>query len=129
MNLSLDLIKWLAPSLLALFAYGIGQGLVKKYISEVPPARFCLYFVFAKMLVNLSFFFTQEHPDPFLTEGRSFLLTGVFAYILDGTAWILYFESIMAALITILGTFCACYPGPTLFFGPIFPHGGITMSP
>src|SRR5579872_7009720 len=41
------LLVWLTPSLIALFLYGIGQGLVKKYIGEVPPARFCLYFVLA----------------------------------------------------------------------------------
>ena len=39
---------WLAPALSALFLYGVGQGLVKKWIAEVPPARFCLYFVLAK---------------------------------------------------------------------------------
>ncbi|MEA3175860.1 MAG: hypothetical protein QOF42_3271, partial [Gammaproteobacteria bacterium] len=39
---------WLTPSMIALFLYGIGQGLVKKYIGEVSPARFCLYFVLAK---------------------------------------------------------------------------------
>src|SRR5206468_3061802 len=35
---------WLIPTLTSLLLYGIGQGLVKKSISEVPPARFCLYF-------------------------------------------------------------------------------------
>ena len=45
---------WLVPTLVSLFLYGIGQGLVKKYISEVPPARFCLYFVVAKIVLNLS---------------------------------------------------------------------------
>lgn len=120
MTPSLDLIRWLAPSFLALFAYGIGQGLVKKYISEVPPARFCLYFVVAKMLVNLGYFFTQEHGNPLDPEARSFLLTGIFAYILDGTAWILYFESIVAGPITIVGTLSAAYPALTVIFARFF---------
>ncbi len=34
---------WLTPTLMALVFWGLGQGFVKKYISEVPPARFCLY--------------------------------------------------------------------------------------
>src|SRR5207245_10286762 len=47
---------WLIPTFLSLFLYGIGQGLVKKYISEVPPARFCLYFIAARMVLNLSYY-------------------------------------------------------------------------
>ena len=111
---------WLTPALSALFLYGIGQGLVKKWISEVPPARFCLYFVAAKALVNLGFFFTQPHPPPFSPQGRSFLLAGVLAYILDGTGWILYFQSIVAGPITIVGTLSAAYPALTVVFARIF---------
>lgn len=111
---------WLTPAFSALFLYGIGQGLVKKWISEVPPARFCLYFVVAKALVNLSFFFGQPHPSPFAPEGRSFLIAGVLAYILDGTGWILYFQSIVAGPITIVGTLSAAYPAFTVLFARIF---------
>lgn len=109
-------ITWLLPAFAALFLYGIGQGLVKKWISEVPPARFCLYFVVAKALVNLGFYFTNEHPDPFLAEGREFMLAGIFAYILDGAGWILYFQSIVAGPITIVGTLSAAYPALTVLF-------------
>ena len=115
-----SVLVWLIPTLMALFLYGIGQGLVKKYIAEVPPARFCLYFVVAKALVNLGFFFTQSHPAPFSPEGRHFLLAGVFAYILDGSAWILYFESIVAGPITIVGTLSAAYPALTVLFARVF---------
>lgn len=118
---------WLTPALCALFLYGIGQGLVKKWISEVPPARFCLYFVAAKALVNLGFFFTQAHPAPFAPEGRSFLAAGVLAYILDGTGWILYFESIVAGPITIVGTLSAAYPALTVVFARVFL--GETLAP
>jgi drug/metabolite transporter (DMT)-like permease len=105
---------------MALFLYGIGQGLVKKWISEVPPARFCLYFVVAKALVNFGYFFTQNHPPPFASEGRSFMIAGILAYILDGTGWILYFKSIIAGPITIVGTLSAAYPALTVLFARIF---------
>lgn len=111
---------WLFPSFVALFMYGIGQGLVKKWISEVPPARFCLYFVVAKAIVNLGFFFTQEHPSPFALEGREFLYYGVFAYVLDGAGWILYFLSIVHGPITIVGTLSAAYPALTVLFARMF---------
>jgi len=49
---------WLTPTLMALILWGLGQGFVKKWISEVPPARFCLYFVVAKAIVNVGYFLT-----------------------------------------------------------------------
>lgn len=114
------LFVWLTPALVALFLYGIGQGLVKKWISEVPPARFCLYFVVAKALVNLWYFFTNEHPPLMTPEGHHFLALGVLAYILDGIGWILYFESIVAGPITIVGTLSAAYPALTVIFASVF---------
>lgn len=111
---------WLFPAFVALFMYGIGQGLVKKWISEVPPARFCLYFVVAKALVNLGYFFSQAHPLPLAPEGRTFLYYGIFAYILDGTGWILYFLSIVHGPITIVGTLSAAYPALTVLFARVF---------
>lgn len=116
----MNTMVWMTPTLMALLMYGVGQGLVKKYISEVPPARFCLYFVVAKALVNLTYFFTQPHPDVLSPEGRTFLFIGIFAYILDGTAWILYFESIVAGPITIVGTLSAAYPALTVLFARVF---------
>jgi drug/metabolite transporter (DMT)-like permease len=114
------LFAWLTPSMFALLMYGIGQGLIKKYIGEVPPARFCLYFVLAKAIVNLSWFFTHEHPSLLSADGRAFLELGVLAYIIDGTGWILYFESIIAGPITIVGTLSAAYPALTVVFARIF---------
>lgn len=111
---------WLFPSFVALFMYGIGQGLVKKWISEVPPARFCLYFVVAKALVNLWFFFSQAHPPVLADEGRTFLFLGIFAYVLDGIGWILYFLSIVYGPITIVGTLSAAYPALTVVFARLF---------
>jgi drug/metabolite transporter (DMT)-like permease len=118
--MSLTVLGWLVPALLALFLYGIGQGLVKKNISEVPPARFCLYFIFAKTIVNLGFFFSQPHPDPFAAESHAFLFAGVLAYVLDGAGWILYFESIVSGPITIVGTLSAAYPALTVLFARVF---------
>ena len=111
---------WLTPTLIALLLWGLGQGFVKKWISEVPPARFCLYFVVAKALVNIGYFLTQPHPAPFAPEGMRFLISGVFAYILDGLGWILYFESIVAGPITIVGTLSAAYPALTVLFARMF---------
>ncbi len=116
----MTILAWMTPTLMALFLYGIGQGLVKKNISEVPPARFCLYFVVAKALINLSYFFSQNHPAVLDPVGRSFLFTGITAYILDGGAWILYFESIVAGPITIVGTLSAAYPALTVLFARVF---------
>ena len=117
---SAALLVWMTPSLIALFLYGIGQGLVKKYIGEVSPARFCLYFVLAKAIVNLSWFFTHGHPALTSSAGRTFLELGVLAYVIDGCGWILYFESIIAGPITIVGTLSAAYPALTVVFARIF---------
>ena len=113
---------WLMPALAALVLYGIGQGLVKKWISEVPPSRFCLYFVVAKAIVNLGFFLTNDHPNLSDPAGFHFLLVGAFAYMLDGAGWILYFESIVAGPITIVGTLSAAYPALTVIFAKFFLH-------
>lgn len=111
---------WLTPTLIALLLYGLGQGFVKKWIGEVRPARFCLYFVVAKAIVNIGYFLTQTHPAPFEPAGMRFLVAGVFAYILDGLAWIFYFESIVAGPIAIVGTLSAAYPALTVLFARIF---------
>ena len=121
------LVVWLVPSLLALLLYGVGQGFVKKWIAEVPPARFCLYFVLAKAVVNLSYFATQPHPPLQAADGAPFLGVGVLAYMLDGTGWILYFESIVAGPITIVGTLSAAYPALTVLFAHWFL--GETLAP
>lgn len=115
-----DSMVWLTPTLLALMFYGLGQGFVKKWISEVPPARFCLYFVAAKAIVNIGYFVTQSHPPPFAADGRSFLWAGMIAYILDGLGWIFYFQSIVAGPITIVGTLSAAYPALTVLFARLF---------
>ena len=111
---------WLTPTLMALLLWGLGQGFVKKWISEVPPARFCLYFVVAKAIVNVGYFLTHEHPPPFAPDGVRFLTAGILAYCLDGLGWILYFESIVAGPITIVGTLSAAYPALTVLFARIF---------
>ncbi len=114
------LLVWLTPALVAVFLYGTGQGLVKKWIGEVPPARFCLYYVLATAIVNLGFFFTQAHPPLLAAEGRGFLASGVLAYLFDGAAWILYFQSIVLGPIAIVGTVSAAYPALTVVFARIF---------
>jgi transporter family protein len=117
---AVPLFVWLTPALVALFLYGIGQGLVKKWIGEVPPARFCLYYVLATSIVNLGFFFTQDHPPLLAANGRGFLGFGVLAYLFDGAAWILYFQSIVLGPVAIVGTLSAAYPALTVVFARIF---------
>jgi transporter family protein len=114
------LFAWLAPALTALLLYGLGQGFVKKWIGEVPPARFCLYYVCANSVVNLGFFFSNPHPPLFAASGRSFLEFGVLSYLVDGLAWILYFESIVAGPVAIVGTLSAAYPALTVVFARFF---------
>jgi len=118
---------WMTPTISALFLYGIGQGLVKKFISEVPPARFCLYFVAAKALVNIGYFLTHEHPALSDPAGFRFLAYGFAAYVLDGGAWVLYFLSIVHGPITIIGTVSAAYPAITVLLARIFL--GESLSP
>ncbi|MCX7056127.1 MAG: DMT family transporter [Proteobacteria bacterium] len=124
---SAPLLMWLTPAMIALLLYGLGQGLVKKWIGEVPPARFCLYFVLAKSVINLSYFLSQDHPSLLASDGHPFLVYGVLAYMLEGTGWILYFESIVAGPITIVGTLSAAYPALTVVFAHWFL--GETLSP
>jgi drug/metabolite transporter (DMT)-like permease len=116
------LLAWLVPALTALLLYGAGQGLVKQWIGEVPPARFCLYYVFATSLVNLGYFFSHAHPPLLASDARQFVATGVIAYLFDGVAWILYFQSIAAGPVAIVGTMSAAYPALTVVFARLFLH-------
>ena len=116
------LYVWLTPALLALFLYGLGQGLVKKWIGEVPPARFCLYYVLATTIVNLGFFILDEHPPLLAASGLGFLAFGVLAYLFDGAAWISYFQSIVLGPVAIVGTLSAAYPALTIVFARVFLH-------
>jgi drug/metabolite transporter (DMT)-like permease len=111
---------WLAPALAALLLYGLGQGLVKQWIGEVSSGRYCLYYVLATSLVNFGFFFTHQHPPFWDPAGRGFLAVGVLAYLFDGAAWILYFQSIALGPVAIVGTLSAAYPALTIIFARIF---------
>ena len=111
---------WLIPTLVSLLLYGVGQGLVKKYISEVPPARFCLYFVVAKAVLNLSAF-ALYHRAPLFGAGQAaFAQVCLVAYLLDGLGWLLYFQSIVYGPIAIVGTLSAAYPALTILFARVF---------
>ena len=118
---------WLIPTLASLFLYGIGQGLVKKYISEVPPARFCLYFVAAKAILNLSYFALFQKTELISTLGTSFSLTSILAYLVDGVGWILYFLAIVHGPIAIVGTLSAAYPALTILFARLFLHEQLSL--
>jgi drug/metabolite transporter (DMT)-like permease len=123
-------LVWLTPTLAALFSWGIAQGLVKKYIGEVPPARFCLFFAVANAAVNLLFAFAlvEGRPPLFAEEGRTFLQLGFLAYVLDGVAWIFYYQSIVFGPISIVGTLSAAYPALTVVFARLFLDERLTAA-
>jgi len=118
--LGAGLLVWLIPTLAATFSWGIAQGLVKKYIGEVPPARFCLYYAVANAAVNILFWASQDSPPILAADGRMFLMLGLLAYVLDGIAWIFYFQSIVYGPISIVGTLSAAYPALTVIFANRF---------
>jgi drug/metabolite transporter (DMT)-like permease len=101
---------------LALLLYGLGQGFVKMWITEVPPARFCLYFACARAVVMSCYFFASPHTPVFAPEGRQMLAIGVLAYLLDGAGWIMYFQSIRYGEISIVTPLTGAYPLVTLAF-------------
>jgi len=120
-------LPWLAPTLAALFAWGIAQGLVKKYIGEVSAAHFCLYYAIANAIVNTSFWLLSDAPPPFAAGGREFAFWGLFAYLLDGIAWIFYYQSITYGPISIVGTLSAAYPALTVIFARVFLGEDLTL--
>ena len=115
-----DTLLWLPPTLSAMLLWGVAQGLVKKYIGEVPPARFCLYYGFANAAVSLGFWALQDAPPAFTADARGFAIVALLAYALDGIAWIFYYQSIVHGPISIVGTLSAAYPALTVIFGRLF---------
>lgn len=121
-------LPWLAPTLGALVAWGIAQGLVKKYIGEVSAARFCLYYALANAIVNASFWAISDAPPPFAASGGEFAFWGLLAYVLDGIAWIFYYQSITYGPISIVGTLSAAYPALTVVFARSFLGEDLTLT-
>jgi drug/metabolite transporter (DMT)-like permease len=113
-------LPWLAPTLGALLAWGLAQGLVRKYIGEVSAARFCLYYAIATAIVNIAFWLLHDSPPAFAAEGREFAFWGLLAYLLDGIAWIFYYQSLTYGPISIVGTLSAAYPALTVIFARYF---------
>ena len=121
-------LPWLAPTLGALVAWGVAQGLVKKYIGEVSAARFCLYYALANALVNSAFWAISGSPPAFADEGRDFAFWGLLAYLLDGIAWVFYYQSITYGPISIVGTLSAAYPALTVVFARSFLGEELTVT-
>ncbi len=113
-------LHWLTPTLAAMFMWGVAQGLVKKYIGEVAPARFCLFYALANAAVSLAFWAWHDTPPVLALENRQFATWGLLAYALDGAAWILYFQSIVHGPISIVGTLSAAYPALTVVLARVF---------
>ncbi len=123
------LLLWLTPALLALLLYGLGQGFVKMWITEVPPARFCLYFACARAVVMVCYFFANPaYAGHSRRSRRSAYVIGVLALLTRRhRGWIMYFQSIIAGPITIVGTLSAAYPALTIVFAHWFL--GETLTP
>jgi uncharacterized membrane protein len=121
-------LPWLAPTLAALFAWGIAQGLVKQYIGELSAAHFCLYYAIANAVVNLAFWAMSDAPPAFAPGGREFASWGLLAYLLDGAAWIFYYRSITYGPISIVGTLSAAYPALTIIFARVFLGEELTLT-
>ena len=113
-------LSWLAPTFGALLAWGVAQGLVKRYIGEVSAAHFCLYYAIANAIVNAGFWLLSDAPPPFAADGREFAYWALLAYVLDGIAWIFYYQSITYGPISIVGTLSAAYPALTVIFARTF---------
>jgi len=111
---------WLVPALTSNLLYGVGQGLVKKNIADVHPARFCLYFTAAKLILNPLYYLAFSKTPLFAPEAAAFSKTCLVAYILDGTGWLLYFQAIVYGPIAIVGTLSAAYPALTVLFAGFF---------
>ena len=121
-------LPWLAPTLAALFAWGIAQGLVKKFIGELSAAHFCLYYAVANAILNLAFWAMSDAPPAFAPDGREFATWGLLAYLLDGAAWIFYYRSITYGPISIVGTLSAAYPALTIIFARVFLGEELTLA-
>ena len=118
--MSSETLQWLTPTLLAMFLWGVAQGLVKKYIGEVSPARFCLFYAIANAAVSVAFWALQDKPPVLALENRQFAYWGLLAYVLDGSAWIFYYQSIVHGPISIVGTLSAAYPALTVILARVF---------
>ena len=120
-------LPWLAPTIGGLLAWGLAQGLVKKYIGEVSAASFCLYYAIANAVVNTAFWAFHDAPPPFAPEGQQFAFWGLLAYVLDGIAWIFYYQSLTYGPISIVGTLSAAYPALTVIFARAFLGEELTL--
>lgn len=115
-------LVWMPPTLAATFFWGLGQGLVKKYIDDVSPARFCLYYVLARSVVMGGYFLyaLAGGEVEFASGLGAFAAFGLASYMLDGIGWVLYYESIISGPITIVGTLSAAYPALTVILARFF---------
>lgn len=120
-------LPWIIPTFGALLAWGLAQGLVKKYIGEVSAARFCLFYAIANAIVNVAFWLLNDSPPAFAPGGREFAFWGLLAYVLDGAAWIFYYQSLTYGPISIVGTLSAAYPALTVIFARYFLGEDLTV--
>ncbi|UCF81605.1 MAG: DMT family transporter [Acidobacteriota bacterium] len=108
---------WLETTFLAFFLYGIGQGLLKQYVGDVSAYRFCLYAVPTYFLADAVFYLLyMPSPNPFAAEGRQFMYYALTLCLLEGVAYVCYYESIAGGLISIVGTVSAAYPAVTVVY-------------
>ena len=70
--------------------------------------------------MNLGYWAVNRQAPLDAPGGGSFAGVCLVAYIIDGTGWLLYFQSIVHGPIAIVGTLSAAYPALTILFARLF---------
>jgi drug/metabolite transporter (DMT)-like permease len=105
---------WFALTIIAVFGYGISDGLYKQFLDEnLTVSRFCLYSVPITIVVYGYSFLFYEHAPPFAPEGYQFMIYVTLAATIENAAWILAFEALVSGPISIVAPVCAAYPAMT----------------
>ncbi|UCF81610.1 MAG: EamA family transporter, partial [Acidobacteriota bacterium] len=109
---------WFGLSLIAVFSYGISDGVYKQFLDEsISVSRFCAYGAITTILFYGGFAWywhlTEDHPMPFALHDLEFMLYGTLSSTLETTAWILTFEAIVHGPVSIVGPISAAYPAVT----------------
>ncbi len=108
---------WLETTFLAFFLYGIGQALIKQYVGDVTAYRFCLYAVPTYFIADMFYYwYNLPAPNPLAPEGREFMVYALTLCLLEGVAYVMYYESIGGGPISIVGTVSAAYPAVTVVY-------------
>jgi uncharacterized membrane protein len=108
---------WFALTMVAVFGYGISDGLYKQFLEDISVARFCVYGIPLTFLVygGIGWYLrlTGDHPPLFAPEGFQFMFYVMLSTVFASMAWILSFEAIVHGPVSIVGPVSAGYPAVT----------------